>query len=47
MFIVTSFYGLIDAKLLVIQFACWLYNMGVNVILLMYFATWNYKQYGY
>lgn len=44
LFIVTSFYGLIDAKLIFIQLACYLYNIGVNVILLMYFATWNYKR---
>jgi Family of unknown function (DUF5687) len=43
MFIISSFYGLIDSKLIIIQLACYLYNMGVNVVVLMYFATWNYK----
>jgi hypothetical protein len=43
LFIITSFYGLIDAKLIIIQLACYLYNIGVNVLVLMYFATWNYK----
>ncbi len=43
MFVVTSFYGLIDPKLLLIQLACYLYNLGVNVVVLMYLATWNYK----
>ena len=43
LFIVASFYGFIDIKLVVIQFACYLYNIGVNVVVLMYFATWNYK----
>ena len=41
--VITSFYGLIDSKLILIQLACYLYNIGVNVIVLMYFATWNYK----
>ncbi len=43
LFVVASFYGFIDIKLVVIQLACYLYNIGVNVVLLMYFATWNYK----
>ena len=43
LFVVASFYGFIDIKLVVIQFACYLYNIGVNVVVLLYFATWNYK----
>jgi hypothetical protein len=43
LFLLTSFYGFIDWRLIVIQLACCLYNMGVNIILLMYLATWNYK----
>jgi Family of unknown function (DUF5687) len=42
-FVISGFYGLIDFKLIIIQLACYLYNMGVNVVVLMYFATWNYK----
>ncbi len=43
LFLLTSFYGLIDWRLIVIQLACCLYNIGVNIILMMYLATWNYK----
>ena len=42
-FLLTAFYGLMDWKLLIIQLACFLYNLGVNQILLLYFATLNYK----
>ena len=43
LFLVTSFYGLIDWRLIFIQLSCCLYNIGVNIILLMYLATWNFK----
>jgi hypothetical protein len=43
LFLLTSFYALIDWRLIVVQLACCLYNMGVNIILLMYLATWSYK----
>jgi hypothetical protein len=43
LFLVTVFYGMIDWRLIVIQLACCLYNIGINIILLMYLATWNYK----
>ena len=43
LFLLTSFYGLIDWRLIVIQLACCLYNIGVNIILMMYLATWHYK----
>jgi Family of unknown function (DUF5687) len=43
LFLLTSFYALIDWRIIVIQLACCLYNIGVNVILLMYLATWNYR----
>jgi hypothetical protein len=44
LFLISSFYGLIDWKLIVFQLACFLYNIGVNAILLIYFATWNFKR---
>jgi hypothetical protein len=36
-------YGLMDLKLIFILLACYLYNTGVNVFLLLYLATWNFK----
>jgi hypothetical protein len=42
-FILTSFYGLISWKLLITQLAAWLYNIGVNSVVSVYLATYNYK----
>lgn len=42
-FVITSLYGLISWKLLVIQLAAWLYNIGINSVLSIYLATMNYK----
>jgi len=42
-FIIISLYGLISWKLLVVQLAAWLYNIGVNSVLSIYLATFNYK----
>lgn len=44
LFLITSFYGLMDWRILIIQTACLLYNIGANVILMIYLATWNYKK---
>jgi len=43
LFILTSFYGLISWKLLVTQLAAWLYNIGINSVISVYLATYNYK----
>ena len=43
LFLFTSLYGLMDRRLIIIQLSCCLYNIGVNIILLMYLATWSYK----
>jgi hypothetical protein len=43
LFILTSFYGLISWKLLVVQLAAWLYNIGVNSVISVYLATYSYK----
>ena len=43
MFLLTSFYGFISWKLLVTQSAAWLYNIGVNSVLSIWLATFNYK----
>lgn len=41
--LVTSLYGLLSWKLLLIQFAAYFYNIGVSTIIVLYFATRNYK----
>jgi hypothetical protein len=43
-FVISSFYGLMDPRFLLVQLACYLYNIGVNGVVLMYLATWNYKR---
>jgi hypothetical protein len=42
-FIITSLYGLITWKVLVIQTAGFLYNIGVNSVISIYLATFSYK----
>lgn len=42
MFII-SLYGLISIKILYIQFAAYLYNIGIGAIIVLYLATWNSK----
>ncbi len=42
-FILCSFYGFIDWRLLLIQAAAWLYNLGFNSMLTIWFATYSYK----
>ena len=41
--LVTSLYGLISWKLLLVQFAAYFYNIGIAAIIVLYFATRNYK----
>lgn len=38
-----SLYGLISWKILLIQFSAYLFNIGVSTVLVLYFATRNYK----
>ena len=42
-FIVTTFYGFIDWRLLPVLTAAWLYNLGLNSAFTLWFATVNYK----
>jgi len=42
-FIITSLYGLITWKVLVIQTAGFLYNIGINSVISIYLATYSYK----
>jgi hypothetical protein len=42
-FVVTSLYGLISWKIIPVQVAAYLYNIGVNTVLTVYFATRSYK----
>lgn len=41
--LLTSLYGLISWKLLLVQFATYFYNIGIAAIIVLYFATRNYK----
>ena len=39
----SSFYGLISWKILVIQLAAYFYNIGLHTVIVIYFATRSYK----
>lgn len=41
--LITSLYGLLSWKLLLIQLAAYFYNIGVATVVVLYFATRNYK----
>lgn len=41
--LLTSFYGFLSWKLLITQLVAWLYNIGVNSVLSIWMATYNYK----
>jgi len=41
--LITSLYGLISWKLLLLQFAAYFYNIGIGAVIVLYFATRNYK----
>jgi len=41
--VVASLYGLISWKLLLIHFAAYFYHIGVGAVIVLYFATRNYK----
>ncbi len=43
LFLLSSFYGLLNWKLLLVQLAAYLYNIGVNTVIVAYFGTRNYK----
>lgn len=42
-FVITSLYGLISWKIIPFQLAAWLYNIGINSVIVVYFATRSYK----
>ena len=42
-FVVTSFYGLISWTIIPVQLAAYLYNIGINSVVVIYFATRSYK----
>ncbi|HUB61349.1 MAG TPA: DUF5687 family protein [Puia sp.] len=42
-FVIASLYGLISWKVIPFQFAAWLYNIGINSVVVVFFATRNYK----
>jgi hypothetical protein len=42
-FVLTSPYGLISWKIIPFQFAAFLYNIGINSVVVVYFATRSYK----
>ncbi len=41
--LLASFYGLMSWKLLLIQLAGYLFNVGIHSVIAVYFATYNYK----
>lgn len=41
--LVACLYGLISWKILVIQFAAYFYNIGIGTVIVLYFATRNYR----
>jgi hypothetical protein len=41
--LITSFYGFMSWKLLVIQLAAYFYNVGLHTVISVYFATYSYK----
>lgn len=41
--LIISLYGLISWKILAVQFAAYLYNIGIGTIIVLYFATRNYR----
>jgi hypothetical protein len=41
--LVTSLYGLLSWKLLLVQVAAYLYNVGIHTVISVYFATYSYK----
>lgn len=41
--LITSLYGLLGWKLLLVQFAAYFYNIGVSAIIVLYFAARNYR----
>ena len=43
MTLVISFYGYISWKILAVQFAAYFYNIGIGTVVVLYFATRNYK----
>jgi hypothetical protein len=42
-FLIVSLYGFFSWKILVVQLAGWLYNIGINAVIAAYFATYSYK----
>lgn len=40
---IISFYGFISWKVLAVQFATYFYNIGLGTVVILYFATRNYK----
>jgi hypothetical protein len=41
--LICSFYGLIDWRILPMQLAAWLYNIGCTSVISLWIATYNYK----
>lgn len=41
--VMVSFYGFMSWKILAVQFAAYLFNIGAGTVIVLYFATTNYK----
>lgn len=42
-FVISSFYGLVSWTIIPLQLAAYLYNIGINSVIVIYFATRSYK----
>jgi hypothetical protein len=42
--ILSSFYGFMSYKLLLLHLAAYIYNLGVGTVIVLYFANFNYKR---
>jgi Family of unknown function (DUF5687) len=43
-FLLSCFYGLISWKLILLELAAYLYNVGFGTVIILFFATMNYKR---
>ncbi|MCX2573870.1 DUF5687 family protein [Pedobacter sandarakinus] len=42
--LLSTFYGFLSPKLLLMHLACYLYNIGFGTVIVLYLATFNYKR---
>ncbi|RZL15806.1 MAG: hypothetical protein EOO96_29740, partial [Pedobacter sp.] len=42
--LLSTFYGFLSWKLVLMHFVCYLYNIGFGTVIVLYLATYNYKR---